>query len=380
MKLPQGWEKARFGDIFELQPKTKIKAGEGNGTGKHKFFTSSSDQTKFIDRFEFDGDHLVLGTGGMASIHYCDGKFATSTDCFVVKTTRKDVFLKFVYYYLKGNMRFLEQGFRGAGLKHLSRHHMNDILIPLPPLATQKKIVSIIEKAEKLKESREEADRLTDELLKAVFYDMFGDPVKNEKKWERKKFEEILSIPLNHGWSPVCSDESVGIPVFSLANLRDDGLNNEITKYYSGEPPKIGLDLESDDLLISRSNTPELVGRVGRYMNKPKRVIYPDLMIRARINKHVANPIFIEKILQILGRNGTIKKMAHGSSGSMVKISQKTLITLDILSPPLQLQNKFGKISIDFTNLKDLQIESKKKIEDLTNAFIQKAFSGELSG
>ena len=99
--LPKDWRYAEFQETFEYCPKTKHKAGEGLETGKYKFFTSSPTQAKYLNEYEFQGEHLVLGTGGMPSIHYCNDAFATSTDCFVVRSPKKDVYAKFVYYFLK---------------------------------------------------------------------------------------------------------------------------------------------------------------------------------------------------------------------------------------------------------------------------------------
>ena len=95
-------EKVRLGEIFEYMPKSKIKAGEGKKEGKYKFFTSSNIQDKYIDEFIYDGEYLIFGTGGKASINYCNEKFSTSTDNFVVKV-KKDINTKFVYLYFKND-------------------------------------------------------------------------------------------------------------------------------------------------------------------------------------------------------------------------------------------------------------------------------------
>ena len=67
------------------QPKSKIKAGDGKANGKYKFFTSSPMQSKFVDEANYDEPALIFGTGGNASVHYCDEPFSTSTDCLVIK-------------------------------------------------------------------------------------------------------------------------------------------------------------------------------------------------------------------------------------------------------------------------------------------------------
>jgi len=141
----------KFDDLFHFQQKSKIKAGDGFklGEAKYPFYTSSNILTKSINEYLFDVESLIFGTGGLASIHICSEKFAVSTDCFVTQPKdKKEVYSKYVYYYLSGNLYILENGFKGAGLKHISKDYLAKIQIPLPPLTQQKKIAAILDAAD----------------------------------------------------------------------------------------------------------------------------------------------------------------------------------------------------------------------------------------
>lgn len=118
------------------QPKSKIKAGDGKSEGKYKFFTSSPNQTKYIDEANYDKPSLVFGTGGNSSVHFCDKPFSTSTDCLVMYG-RSKIELETIYNYLKSNIGILENGFKGAGLKHISKDYILAIEIDLPSEAIQ---------------------------------------------------------------------------------------------------------------------------------------------------------------------------------------------------------------------------------------------------
>lgn len=61
---------AQLKDYVIVQPKSKIKAGDGLSEGEYKFFTSSNTQTKWLNQFQYDRPALIFGTGGMASVHY----------------------------------------------------------------------------------------------------------------------------------------------------------------------------------------------------------------------------------------------------------------------------------------------------------------------
>ena len=122
--------KAKIKDLCSFLPKSKIKAGEGLEKGKYIFFTSSDIKTMCLNEYLFDEEALILGTGGKPSCNYFNGKFAVSTDNFVLKSDKINI--KYLYYFLRNNnLSVLEHGFHGAGLKHISKDYVNDIEIPV---------------------------------------------------------------------------------------------------------------------------------------------------------------------------------------------------------------------------------------------------------
>ena len=164
------WEMVRLGDIGGFAPKSSIKAGEGKSDGKYKFFTSSNEQTKYIDNCEYEFPALVFGTGGNASVHYCDTPFSTSTDCLVFFTTKSEIDLRSIYRYLSGNMYLLEEGFRGAGLKHISKKYIStEIFVPLLDLDIQRQIADVLDRVNLLISQRKKQLEQLDLLVKSRF-------------------------------------------------------------------------------------------------------------------------------------------------------------------------------------------------------------------
>ena len=112
--------KIKLKQVLYPQAKSKIKAGDGKTKGKYKFFTSSPIQTKYIDEAIYYEPSLIFGTGGNASVHFCDEPFSTSTDCLVMYGKSR-IELETIHNYLNSNIGILENGFKGAGLKHISK-------------------------------------------------------------------------------------------------------------------------------------------------------------------------------------------------------------------------------------------------------------------
>jgi len=379
--LPSDWKSINFGEIFDFEKKSKHKASEGEKKGKHKFFTSSNIQKKFIDDFDFDGDFLVFGTGGSASMHNPNGKFSTSTDCLVTKMNNHQILTRYVYYYLAANMHLLEAGFKGAGLKHISKKYIQNIEINYPDdIEIQKKIVAILEKAEKLKGWRKEADELTDEFLKSTFLEMFGDPAKNPKGWETKKIKDISEKFSDGPFGSNLKTEHYrnnGIRVIRLQNIGVSKFLDENEMYISEEhfsTLKKHTCL-SGDIIIGTMGTPNLRAcilpkSIGIALNKAD-------CIQCRPNKYLTTAQYMCYLLNFPSTLQMASNMIHGQTRS--RISMGNLSALKVPVPPLELQKKFASIVQQVKQMCNCQQESKAHIDDLFNALMQKAFKGELN-
>ena len=109
----------KLSQLITVCEKTKLQSSYGKISGKYKFFVNSSDEiTKWSDDYIFDGEYLILNTGGTAFTNYVNGKFSAMSDCLVVKPNSE--YSITIYYWLKAVEKWInEVGFQGTGLKHL---------------------------------------------------------------------------------------------------------------------------------------------------------------------------------------------------------------------------------------------------------------------
>ena len=109
----------KLSQLITICEKTKLQSSYGKTSGKYKFFINSSDEiTKWSDDYIFDGEYLILNTGGTAFTNYVNGKFSAMSDCLVVKPNSEHSIN--IYYWLKAVEKWInEVGFQGTGLKHL---------------------------------------------------------------------------------------------------------------------------------------------------------------------------------------------------------------------------------------------------------------------
>ena len=116
-------------------------------------------------------------------------------------TPNEKVDTDYLYYFLKHSKPVFVNAGSGGAQPNISAGYLKNYEIPLPPLAEQKRIAAILDKADAIRRKRQQAIQLADDFLKAVFLDMFGDPVANPKGCEIKKIEDV-SFRVTKGESP----------------------------------------------------------------------------------------------------------------------------------------------------------------------------------
>ena len=156
-------------DEFVFLPKSKIKAGEGTEDGRFPFFTSSDVKVMRIDSPLYNDEAVILGTGGKPSCNYFYGEFSVSTDNFVLSSKGR-VLPKYLYYFLRtDSLSILDRGFKGAGLKHISKEYVQNIVLPLLPRTDQEVIVNELDTIVRCIESSKSQISLLDEQVKSLF-------------------------------------------------------------------------------------------------------------------------------------------------------------------------------------------------------------------
>lgn len=357
----------KFSDVFEFHKKSKIKAGDGKPKGKYPFYTSSTELNKYIDDYLFDSESLVFGTGGKASVHFAQNKFAVSTDCFVAQTNTKDVNPKFVYYYLSGNIHILEQGFKGAGLKHISKAYISEITFPKFFRKKQDKIVQILDTADDLHQKRKEQLALLDDYLKSVFLAMFGDPVINPKKWPIKELGKVGD--LDRGISknrPRNAPELLGGP-YPLIQTGDVSNSGGYIKKFKQTYSKLGL-IQSKMWPIGTLCI-TIAANIAKTGILTFEACFPDSVVGFTPNNLVRLEyvqwwmVFLQKILEEKAPESAQKNINLG-----------ILRVLDIPVPPIELQNKFVLIVEQVEKTKQNMRVSLDEMDDHFDALMQRYF------
>jgi len=370
-------KEVKFKDAFEFQKKSKIKAGDGLklDEGEYFFYTSSNRLTKSINEYLFKKESLIFGTGGLASIHYCDEKFAVSTDCFVTQPKNSDeLFLKYIYYFLSGNIHILENGFKGAGLKHISKGYISDIKIPLPPLDQQKKIAAILDAADAYRQKTKALITKYEELTQSLFLDMFGDPVRNPMGWEVKPLKDFGKIVT--GSTPSRKNETYYSSKF-IEWVKTGNISSEKTyitnakEYLSEEGLKNGRFVKEGSLLVAC--IAGSIKSIGRAALTDRKVAF-NQQINAIEPCQEVSSLFLYHLFR--SSLGYIQD--HATHGMKRMLSKGDFQKILMIKPPVDVQNQFAKRVQAIEAQKTQAQASLVQAEDLFNSLLQKAFKGEV--
>ncbi len=331
----------RIGDLCSYAPKSQVKAGEAVDGAEYMFFTSSADESKRYSDYQLDGEGIIMGTGGNATLHYYSGKFATSTDCIVLLPDER-IRCKYLYYFFKSHMNVLEDGFKGAGLRHTNKKYIDDIRIDnIPHRSIQDEVISVLDKLQGVISLRNKELELFNELIKARFVEMFGDPKINPYGFPFHELSEYIEFLTSgsRGWAKYCVDK--GSEWFiTIKNVKDCRISTDnmqpVEAPDNAEAKRTRV--QEGDLLISITADLGRTGVVtkeiadhGAYINQHLTCI--------RLNQDELIPLYVAYFME--SSAGKEQFAAKNQSAVKAGLNFNSINTLKLLVPPKKVQEAF---------------------------------------
>lgn len=331
--MREGWEYKKFENCIVKSPKLKQVKKEAYNNGSQ--YPIISQEEKFISGYcddesmvcHIDRPIVVFGDHTRV-LKYIDFDFVVGADGVKVIIPIKSIDSKFLLYFL--------QWYNIPNLGY-SRHYklLKDVMVPIPNCTTQQTIISELDKLNELIQIKKEQLKDYDALAQSIFYEMFGDPVVNEKGWEVKKFGDLFKLKSGDGLSS--KDFKTGIyPVYG---------GNGISGYHNS---------------FNMKGCYIIIGRVGVYCGNVRKVEgefwLTDNAFRLIYKENEQNPFFILYLLNILDLH------QYANAAAQPVISNLTLKSINVPLPPLSLQQSFAH---KIEQIERQKAEVQKTITDL---------------
>ena len=379
--MKQGWEIKKLGEVFDLQMgKTPSRDNRDYWGGSNVWVAISDLQDKYIgDSKEYITDKALTETKikkvkagtTIMSFKLSVGRVAITTkDLYTNEAIMAfnlnegyNLIADYIYYYLKG---YKWQGANKAvmGLT-LNKASISQNHIIIPPIEEQERIVEELDCLSGVIEKKREQLKELDALAESIFYQMFGDPITNEKGWEVKKLSDAVSddCPISYGIVQPMEDVEGGIPIVRPIDLVDTFVRKDNLKRTSVDISNAykRTILRGDEILMCVRGTTGVVSMASDELKgcNTTRGIVP--LFFDSVNRWFVYYLIKQPSMQCL--------IAENTYGIALKqINIKELRLLPIITPPLSFQQEFADKIEAIEKQKELIKQSITQTETLFNA------------
>ena len=279
--------------------------------------------------------------------------------------------------FLKSKFKYLRDKCTGATIPHISKSSLEELEIPLISKEEQLKIINIINLSKNLLDKKKDQINLLDELVKSRFIEMFGNPFIDEKNFGIKKLSEVTIInPKKMEVKEL--DQTLNVSFVPMDKVGEKGqFNSELVKTIK--------DVYSGFTYFKEKDV--LFAKITPCMENGKGAIAKDLKNGIGFGStefHVIRPIkektnsyWIYHLTTLIEFRRLAERKMTGSAGQK-RVPSDFFINIQVVVPPIELQNQFADFVTQVDKLKFEMEKSLKELEDNFNSLMQKAFKGEL--
>ena len=299
-----------------------------------------------------------------------------STGFCVLRPKPEKLDSRFLYYWVRTTY-FVDDMIRqstGASYPAVSDAIIKKYFIPLPPIAEQRRIAKILDKADEIRRKRQQAIKLTEELGRSLFLDMFGDPVTNPKSWEVKKINELTIKTKKINPREMYKNKYFTyIDISSIDRLEKIVISPQ-SVFFDNAPSRARQLVQSKDVLVSTVR-PNL-NSVAYLDDRFNRAVASTGFCILRTKSDKLNPCYLFNWVKT---SYFVDEMTKQSTGaSYPAVNDLIVKSSTILLPPIEIQNQFESLYLSLQKHSKKQKQYLQESENLFNSLLQRAFKGEL--
>lgn len=351
-----GWEIKKLGEVAVILNGYAFKSEkyENEGvriiriTNVQKGYITDDDpkfypaQEEIIDKYKlYPNDLLISLTGNVGRVGLMPAEMlpaALNQRVACIRPITQKLLLRYLFYHLNNSI-FEEaciKWSKGLAQKNMSTEWLKEYPLIIPPLSEQKQIVAELDLLnEVIAKKREQLTQL-DALAQSIFYDMFGDPITNEKGWETKRLGEISTSQIGITYKPEdVSNNEKGTVVLRSGNIQNSTLCFKDIVRVNSDIRENKYVRDGDILMCSRNGSSQLVGKVAMISNLKERMTYGAFMTVIRSD--------FQPFLFAFFRSPAFRsQLTTAKTATINQITVKMLENMQVILPPLALQQRFA--------------------------------------
>lgn len=353
---------------------TNVQKGYISDTDK-KFYK----EEKELERYKLiEGDLLISLTGNVGRVGVIKSENLPAylnqrVSCVRIKNNNL-LNKRFLFNFLNSDSfeKTCIKNSKGIAQKNISTVWLREIKIPLPPMEEQKKIAARLDAVSDLLAKQKQLLSEQDNLIQSTFYDMFGDPIKNEKGWNSKKLSELGS--LKNGINFQKNDNESDLYCLGVADFKDNKYISDISALQKVPSKSVNLTedlLKNGDIVFVRSNgNKALVGRCVAVYPNEEAVTFSGFCIRFRKSTTLIKTDYLLYFL----KTPQARNALAGRGANIQNLNQQILSRVNILCPPLELQQKFAAVAEQIETEKSKIKSAIAETQTLFNAMMSEYF------
>ncbi len=311
-------------------------------------------------------DDILIGVRApVGDLNISNSKCCIGRGVAAIRANEKFISKKYLYYFLKTKKQYFDNNSTGSTFKAINKSVLYETLVPIVDINKQKIIEDLLNRIENIIRKRKEQIQAYDDLIESLFQTLF---VRNTSGIGiiKKTMGDVMTV-----------NQGLQIPIAKRLKVEEENCYKYITiKYLNGnsnteyiKDPKESVICRDDDILVTRTgNTGQVItGVTGVFHNNFFKLNYDRNVFNTIYLYSYLNTHYVQEKMKLLAGTSTIPDLNHGD-----------FYKIDVLIPPIELQNKFADYVLKIEEEKKKLNSSLVELETLFDALMQDAFSGNL--
>ena len=385
--MKQGWEIKKLGEVCEILNGYAFKSEKYTSEGVRVLRITNvqkgyvvDDEPKFYPKDEIanlqqyvlkENDLLMSLTGNVGRVGLLQNEMlpaALNQRVACLRIKNEQLYINYLFHFLNSDKFENDAIFSASGIaqKNMSTEWLKKYTILVPPRAEQERIVEELDCLSGVIEKKRGQLKELDALAQSIFYQMFGNPITNEKGWEVKKLGEVANS-VNYGTSSPATEGGY-YTYIRMNNLTYSGYLdlNDVKKIDVSENEMEKCIVRKGDILFNRTNSKDLVGKTALF-DLDEEMIIAGYIIRVRVNADVVLPIYVVRYMNTPFMKTYFRNLCKGAV-NQANINSKELKAIPILMPHIELQQEYAEKIEAIEKQKELIKQSIAETETLFNS------------